>query len=80
MKQRKEKKSVTIIMYGLIHITFTSPGSSRKGVVPYLRTAQSVKRRAKAGRLGFDSRHRQKIYLFSITSRQAQGPTQPPIQ
>jgi hypothetical protein len=32
-----------------------------------------------AGRPGFDSRH-YKIFLFSTVSRQALGPTQPPIQ
>jgi hypothetical protein len=32
-----------------------------------------------AGRPGFDSQQR-KIFLFSTASRQALGPTQPPIQ
>jgi hypothetical protein len=41
--------------------------------------AQSVKRQARAGRLGFDSRHRQKTCLFSVTSKPALGPTKPPI-
>jgi hypothetical protein len=34
----------------------------------------------KTEELGFDSRWRYEIFLFSITSRQTLGPTHPPIE
>jgi hypothetical protein len=36
--------------------------------------------RLQAGRLGFNSQQGQEIYLFSIATRPALGPIQPPVQ
>jgi hypothetical protein len=40
----------------------------------------SIATRPRAGRPGFDSRQEQKMFIFSVVSRQALGLSQPSIQ